>query len=206
VSKCILALFFRTPEDLSGDLPSTLGDIDRASPVLARWIDYILFDLNLGSEERRLDQEVALVGRVHDSNSGEETRKPGETEDGINRGICKANVERGVGSDGMDQEFPTGMVLCVSDEGKVTANGTVRGFDEELGGIGVLIFLAVKFLFRGVRKGNVDNDGRVLGLEYQKLCGGVVSDNHIIFGLDRTAVDVKSLWYSIMSYLSNVTS
>ena len=55
MSERVLAILLRTPEDLSKNLPSNLGDIDRASPVLALRVLDVRVDINLGAKKARFD-------------------------------------------------------------------------------------------------------------------------------------------------------
>jgi hypothetical protein len=192
VSERILAILFRTPEDLSSNLLSSLGGVDRTSPIFALGILHILSDVKLGAEKSRLDQEVSLESRVHYSNSGGFARQPNETKGRINRGIREANVERGVAGESVDGEFSTSMVLSGSEEGNVTEDRAVRGFDEELGEISKLILFVVG-LSRVVCESDVGSDGRVPGLEHQKLSGGEVSNDDVILGPKLTTVNAQSL-------------
>lgn len=190
MSKRILILF-GTPIDLSSNLPSNLGDIDRTGPTLARGITYILIDVNLGPKETGLDQEVTLVSRVQGSQSGRVSRRPNEAKGRINRGIRKVNVERGVSGDSVDGEFATRMVFSGRDEGDVGVEGAIRGLDEELGEFNA--FVTKHLLFGVIHKGDVDRDGRVLGVENQEFGGSEISNDDVIAGPEVTTVDAESL-------------
>ena len=187
VSERILALLFGTPEDLSNNLLSNLGGIDRTSPAFALGVLHILGDVKLGAEKARLDQEVSLESRVHDSNSGGVARRPTEAKGRVNRGIREVNVERGVAGEGVDEEYATGTLLSGSEERDVTVDRAVRGLDKELGEIS-------KFgRCRVICESDVDGDGRVPGLEHQKLTGGEVSNDNVILGPKLTTVNAQSL-------------
>ena len=192
VSERILVLL-RTPEDLSSNLVSNLGDVDRTSPAFALGILHILGDVNLGAEKIRLDQEVSLESWVHDSDSGGVARQPNETKGRINGGIREVNVERGVAGESVDGEFATSMVLTGSEEGDVAVDKAVRGLDEELGEISELIPVVVG-LSRFVCESDVGSDGRVFGLEHQKLSGGEISKDAVVLGSKLTAINAQSLW------------
>ena len=187
MSKRILALLLGTPEDLSNDLLSNLGEVDRTSPAFALGVLYILGDVKLGAEKARLDQEVSLESWVHDSNSGGIACQPTEAKGRVNRGIREANVERGVAGEGVDEECATSTLLSGSEERDITVDRAVRSLDEELGGIS-------KFGRCGVIcESDVDSDGRVLGLEHQKLTGGEISNDNVILGPKLAAVNTQGL-------------
>lgn len=190
MSKRILILF-GTPIDLSSNLPSNLGDIDRTGPTLTRGIIYILIDVNLGPKETGLDQEVTLVSRVQGSQSGRVSGRPNKAKGRINRGIRKVDVERGVSGDSVDGEFATRMVFSGRDEGDVRVERAIRGLDEELGEFNP--FVTKHLLFGVIYKGDVDCDGRVLGVENQEFGGGEISNYDVILGPKVTTVNTESL-------------
>ena len=200
MSKRVLAVLFGTPINLSNNLPSNLGDIYSTSPALTLGIFHILGDVNLGSEECGLDQEVSLESWVHDGHSGGVGGQPNETKGGINRGVRETDVERRVAGEGVDGEFSTREVFCGSEEGDITVDGTVRGFDEELGKISELIsFVTRHFLAGVIREGDVDGDGRVPGFEDQEFGSGEVSNDDIILGPKVTTINAQSLWIRMVS-------
>jgi len=200
VSKRVLTLLLGTPIDLPNNLPSNLGDIYRTSPALALGIFHILSDVNLGPEKSGLDQEVSLESGVHDGHSGGVARQPNEAKGRIHRGIRETDVERGVAGEGVDGEFAAREVFGVGEEGDVTVYGAVRGFDEELGETSKLISIIARQILGGViRKGDVDGDGRVPGLENQEFSGGEVSNDDVVLGPEVTTVNAQSLWIRTMS-------
>lgn len=192
MSERVLAVLLRTPEDLSKNLPSDLGDIDRASPALAFRVLYVWVDINFGAKKARFDQEVSLVSRVQVSKSGSVASYSDETKDGINGSIRKVNVERGVVGESVDGELATSMVLGVSDEREVTIDRTVRGFDEDAGYLSRVIVI-VNGLSGVVEESDVGSDGRVTGLENQKLGGGEVSNDGAVLSPKLTTIDGQSL-------------
>lgn len=192
MSERILAILLRTPVNLSNNLISNLGGVDRTSPVLALGILQTLGDVNLGAEKSGLDQEVSLEGWVHDSNSGGIGRRPNELKGRINGRIREANMERGVASESVDGEFATSVVLGGGEEGDVTVDRAVRGFNKNLGEIGKRR-VVVTGLLRVVCESNVDSDRRVRGLEHQELSGGEVSNDGVVFGLQLATVNAQSL-------------
>jgi len=192
--KCTFALFLGTPEHLSDNLLSNAFRIDRASPSLALGILHILVNLKLGSEEGRLDGEVSLVSRVQGSIRRGVGRETSEMKDGINRGIRKADGEWGVAGESIDHEFTTGMILCGGNKGDVGMHGAIRGFDEHLGEISVLVALIVEFLLGVVREGDVHDNRIVPGLENQEVCGGKISEDDASIGPDFAALNVQSLY------------
>lgn len=187
VSERILALLLGTPEDLSNDLLSNLGGIDRTSPAFALGVLHILGDVKLGAEKARLDQEVSLESWVHDSNSGGVARRSTESKGRVNRGIREVNVERGIAGEGVDEEYATGTLFSGSEERDVTVDRAVRSLDKELGEIRNFGRCGV------ICESDVDGDGRVLGLEHQEFTGGEVSDNNVILGSKLATVNAQSL-------------
>lgn len=191
--KHVLASLLRTPVNLSNDLPSSIGDIDRSSPALALGILHVLFNLDLWPEEGRLDQEVALVSRVEENQGGGVARKPVEMKGGVDGGLRKADMERSIAGESVDQEFTPRMVFSGGEEREVGVNWAVGSSDEKLGEIGKLISFVVGVLFRIVREGDVDGDGRVSGLEYQELGSGEVADDDVVVGPDFTTLNAQTL-------------
>ena len=191
MSERILALL-RTPEDLSNNLPSSLGEIDRTSPAFALGVFQTLGDVKPGAEKTRLDQEVSLESWVQESNGGGVTRQPNEAKGRINGGIRKLNMERGVACESVDGEFAASMILGGSEEGDVTKDRAVRGFDEELGEISEFILFVIG-LSRVVCESDVGSDGSVLGIEHQKLSGSEVTNDSVILGPKLTTVNTQSL-------------
>ena len=192
VSEHILALLLRTPEDLPNNLSSNLGGVDRTSSPFALGVLHILGDVKLGAEKSGLDQEISLERWVHHSNSRGVARRPNKAKGRIDRGIREVNVERGVAGESVDGEFSTSMLLVGREEGDVTVDRTVRSLDEELGEISKFIPFVVG-LSGVVCESDVGSDGRVPGLEHQKLSGGEVSNDGVILGPKLTTVNAQSL-------------
>ena len=204
--KCILALLLGSPIDLPNNLFSNLGEIDRSGSAFALGVLQILGDVNLGSKQSGLDQEVSLESGMHDSHGGGVARQPDETKSRINGSIREVDVKRGVPGERVDGEFPTRKVFGGSEEGDVTMDGAVRGLDEELGETSQLILVVTgRFLFGIIRKGDVDGDGRVPGLEDQELGSGEVSNDDIVLGPNVTAINAQSLWTLTVSQLCRKT-
>ena len=197
MSERLLTLLFGTPINLSNNLSSNLGGVDRTGSALTLGVLQTFGDVKLGSEKSGLDQEIALVSGVQDSQSGGVARQPDETEDGVNWGIRKFNVERGVAGESVDGEFATRKVFSGRKEGDVAVDRAVRGFDEELGEI--IPFIAGSFLPGFIYEGDVDGDGRIPGLENQEFSGGEVSNDDIILGPKVTTVNAQSLRILVVS-------
>jgi len=131
-----------------------------------------------------------LVSRVQGSKSGSVASQPNEAKDGINGCVREVNVKRGVAGESVDRELAASMVLGGSDEGDVTVDRTVRGFDEDAGDFSRVIITGLSGV---VGESDVGSNGRVGGLENQELSGGEVSDDGAILSPKLTTLNVQSL-------------
>ena len=76
---------------------------------------------------------------MHESDSRGVGRKRFEMKVGIDRGIREGNMEGTVAAKRTNQELASGMILSGRDEGNITVEGGIGGFNEDLREIGVFV-------------------------------------------------------------------